>query len=49
VKINQNLPDLDALKNKPLASFFKKRRVGERLQANFAVDVDRLANGPIGF
>jgi triphosphatase len=43
VKVNQNLPDIDALKNTPLASFFKKRRVGERLQANFAVDVERLS------
>src|ERR1700756_1757514 len=42
-KVNQNLPDIDALKHTPLAFFFKKRRVGERLQANFAVDVERLS------
>jgi triphosphatase len=42
-KVNQNLPNIDALKNTPLASLFKKRRVGERLQANFAVDVERLS------
>jgi triphosphatase len=42
-KVNRNLPDIDALKKTPLASFFKKRRVRERLQANFAVEVERLS------
>ena len=34
-KVNRNLPDIDALKKTPLASFFKKRRVRERLQGKF--------------
>jgi triphosphatase len=42
-KVDRNLPDIDALKKTPLASFFKKRRVRERLQANFAVEVERLS------
>src|SRR5262249_24471185 len=40
VKVNRNLPNIDALKITPLAYFFKKRRVPERLRPNVYVEVE---------
>src|SRR5262245_36862748 len=43
VKVNRNLPNIDALKNTPLAYFFKKSRGRERLRPNIDVEVERLS------